>query len=306
MGKHTKTRRRKIIQGNEAEDEARRSDGRDQQKPNSSIKYCAIGIGLVLALLLGVHFGEVWSESDPSKQQSSQLAVMQLEILGTYPHDENAFTQGLAFDADGVLYESTGLYGRSKVRIVNEKTGHILKEKDLDGHYFGEGAEVIGSRVYQLTWLEKQGFIYDKDSLELVDTFQFSTTRNQGWGLTSDGSVIYVSDGSNTLHVWDLETLEEIRRISVFEPISGKPVNLLNELEWVEGEILANVYGTRAIARIDPKTGHVKGLYDMSNLEYNPSDPEHVLNGIAFHPQTRTLYVTGKQWPYLYQIKLPS
>jgi glutaminyl-peptide cyclotransferase len=226
--------------------------------------------------------------------------VQTYKIKNTYPHDRSAFTQGLVY-ADGILYESTGLRGRSSVRRVTLETGSVLSQTSLLPEYFGEGIAVFGDRIYQLTWTTGVGFIYDKKSLSLLQEFRYGT---EGWGMTHDGKCLIVSDGSAILYFWDPKTLREVKRLQVTD--EGKPIENLNELEIVEGEILANVWQQDRIARISPETGKVLGWIDMKGI-LSPADRrggEDVLNGIAYDAEKKRLFVTGKQWPKLYEIEI--
>jgi glutaminyl-peptide cyclotransferase len=216
-----------------------------------------------------------------------------------YPHDPQAFTQGLEYRG-GVLYESTGLNGKSTVRKVSLESGSVLQEIHLPEAYFGEGITISQNRVIELTWQAGKGFIYDLERFQLLKTFNYP---GEGWGLTHDGDRIYMSDGTAQIRVWDASTLEEKSRISVHD--EDQPVAQLNELEWVRGEIYANVWQTDRIARIAPSDGHVTGWIDLSNLllpqERAAAD---VLNGIAYDAEHDRLFVTGKLWPKLFEIKV--
>ena len=222
-------------------------------------------------------------------------------IVNTYPHDPGAFTQGLDI-ADGVLYEGTGLNGQSSLRRVELETGEILQQVDLDDEYFGEGIVVTGDRIYQLTWQSQLAFVYDRETFEELDTHTYPT---EGWGLTSDGERLIMSDGSSTLFFRDPETFAEVRRVEVRN--GSEPLDRLNELEWVNGEVWANVWQTDQIVRIDPATGAVLGWIDLTGL-LQPEDQVgtdvDVLNGIAVDEATGRIFVTGKLWPVLYEIEL--
>ena len=222
------------------------------------------------------------------------------KIKKTYPHDSSAFTQGLVY-SDGILYESTGLRGRSSLRKVALETGNVLSQTSLLPEYFGEGLAVLGDRIYQLTWTTGVGFVYDKKSLSLLQEFRYGI---EGWGMTHDGKSLIVSDGSSTLYFWDPKTLREVKQLPVTD--GGRPVANLNELEIVEGEIYANIWQQDRIARISPETGKVLGWIDLSGL-LPPKDRrggEDVLNGIAYDPATKRLFVTGKLWPKLFEIEI--
>jgi glutamine cyclotransferase len=236
----------------------------------------------------------------PIPTPATAIPIYTYTVLNTYPHDPEAFTQGLIWKG-GLLYEGTGLRGRSSLRKVELETGEIVQLYELPPQYFGEGITIFGDRIYQLTWQSRIGFVYDKDSFELLGEFQYST---EGWGITHDGERLIMSDGSATLHFLDPETLEEIGQVQVYDD-SG-PVIRLNELEYVEGEVYANIWQTDRVARIDPGTGRVTGWIDLSGLlgpeDYSP--PVDVLNGIAYDAATDRLFVTGKLWPKLFEIAI--
>lgn len=223
-----------------------------------------------------------------------------VQIINTYPHDPTAFTQGLVFD-NGKLYEGTGRWGESTLREVALETGTVLRSRPLEEQYFGEGITVFNDKIYQLTWQEQMGFIYDKTTFEPVQTFNYTT---EGWGITHDDQRLIVSDGTSTIYFWDPNTLQETGRIIVRDHTG--PLNRLNELEFVNGEIWANIWLTDLIARISPETGDVlgyidlKGLLDTSTL----TQPADVLNGIAYDAAADRLFVTGKLWPTLFEIKV--
>jgi glutaminyl-peptide cyclotransferase len=222
------------------------------------------------------------------------------QIINTYPHDPEAFTQGLVFD-NGNLYEGTGLWGQSSLRQVALESGLVLRLQPLEDQYFGEGITVFGDRIYQLTWQEQTGFIYDKNSFERLETFSYP---HEGWGITHDGQRLIVSDGTSTIRYWDPATLQETGRISVRD--NAGPLNRMNELEYVNGEIWAHIWLTDLIARIDPETGFVKGYIDLTGL-LDPStltQPVDVLNGIAYDPASGRIFVTGKLWPALFEIQV--
>lgn len=231
---------------------------------------------------------------------SGPIPAYTYQVVNTYPHDPNAFTQGLIFE-DGVLYEGTGLYGRSTLRKVELETGNVLQLRELPDQFFGEGVTLYDDRLIQLTWKSQVGFVYDKDSFALLQQFGYPT---EGWGITHDGQRLIMSDGTPTLHFWDPETFEEIHQLQVYD--NDGPVTRLNELEYIHGEIYANVWQTDRIARIDPQTGQVTGWIDLTGL-LRPEDrtrPVDVLNGIAYDPENDRLFVTGKLWPKLFEIKL--
>lgn len=223
-------------------------------------------------------------------------------VKNTYPHDSQAFTQGLFFK-DGFLYESTGLTGRSSLRKVELSTGKVVQKLNFPSEYFGEGSTVLGGNIYSLTWKSQVGFIFDAETFKLKQSFQYS---GEGWGLTNDEQNLYMSDGSEFIRVLDPKTMTEIRRFAV--KADGKPLKELNELEWVDGQLFANIWGTDKIARIDAFSGTVVGWIDLTGLlDWNKrgtTSPDAVLNGIAYDAKTHRLFVTGKLWPKLFEIEL--
>jgi glutamine cyclotransferase len=221
------------------------------------------------------------------------------QVVNTYPHDREAFTQGLEY-RNGFLYEGTGLHGRSTLRKVKLETGIVLQKLSLPPQFFGEGISVVGDRIVQLTWQSETGFIWGLQDFKLQRQF---TYRGEGWGLTTDGRHLYFSDGSDEIRVLDSQTLAETRRIRVRE--NGRPLKDLNELEWVEGEILANVWQTDRIVKINPLTGRVTGSIDLTGILPAPERAgTDVLNGIAYDAAGKRLFVTGKLWPKLFHIRL--
>jgi glutamine cyclotransferase len=232
---------------------------------------------------------------DPASPPSRDYTVVNI-----YPHDTNAFTEGLFF-LNGSLYESTGLYAQSSVRKVELKSGKVLQRLDVPAQYFGEGLAQLNGRLYQLTWREKTVFVYDLDTFRLESQF---TNPYEGWGLTTDGKSLIMSDGTDQLRFIDPLTWSVQRTISVSE--NGVSLANVNELEFVKGGILANVWRTDHVLRIDPATGAVLRDYDLSGLlpatDRQPNTD--VLNGIAYDPDGDHLYVTGKLWPKLFEIRL--
>jgi glutaminyl-peptide cyclotransferase len=229
------------------------------------------------------------------------VAYYTYEIVNQFPHDPEAFTQGLVYE-DEWLYESTGLYGRSSLRRVDLETGEVVQIFSLPDQYFGEGLTIWEDRIIQLTWRENTGFIYDKERFELLDTFTYPT---EGWGLTHDGQQLIMSDGSDTLYFLDPNTFAENGRIQVRDE-RGNPVVRLNEMAYIEGEVYANVWMTNRIVRIDPATGYVTGWIDLSGiLDGVPlTGPVDVLNGVAYDAENGRIFVTGKLYPRLFEIKL--
>jgi glutaminyl-peptide cyclotransferase len=221
-------------------------------------------------------------------------------VVHVYPHDRGAFTQGLEYRA-GFLYEGTGLNGQSTVRKVNLETGQVLQEVHLDSQYFGEGITVFNQQIFELTWRSGIGFVYEQNSFRRLRSFNYS---GEGWGLANDGADMFMSDGSAQIRVWDPVTLQEKRRMTVRD--AGKPVISLNELECVQGEIYANVWQTDRIVRIAPATGRVVGWVNLRGLLSAADRAENtdVLNGIAYDALGDRLFVTGKLWPKVFEIKL--
>ena len=229
------------------------------------------------------------------------IATWRAEVVRAYPHDPAAFTEGL-FYRHGYLYESTGLAGRSSVRKVDLETGKVLQSRAVPARYFGEGIVAWRGRLIQLTWLSHLGFIYDLATFRPLGTFAY---RGQGWALTRNGRHLIMSDGTPRLRFLDPTTLRQVRSITV--TADGAPVRNLNELEWVKGQIFANIWMTDTIARIDPANGRVLGWIDLGGLMPRSQvgdDRDAVANGIAYDARGDRLFVTGKLWPKLFQIKL--
>lgn len=220
-------------------------------------------------------------------------------VVHVYPHDRTAFTQGLEFRA-GYLYEGTGLEGRSTLRKVDLNTGKVLQMIQIPPQLFGEGITVIDQHIVELTWKAEGGFVYDQSSFHQIRTFRYP---GEGWGLCNDGSQIYMSDGTSQIRVWDPGTLQEKRRFTVHDGV--RKIDNLNELEWVNGEIYSNVWQTERIARISPVDGRVLGWIDLTGI-LPPADRDgvDVLNGIAYDSLGDRLFVTGKLWPKLFEVKL--
>ena len=223
------------------------------------------------------------------------------KVVHTYPHDPEAFTEGL-FYLDGYLYESTGLEEHSSVRKVRLETGEVVQKHDLPPQYFGEGIVNWKNRIDQLTYKSEVGFVYDRGTFNVESQFQYP---GEGWALTQDGKRIIMSDGTPEIRFWDPETLKELGRVTV--TLDGQPLKDVNELEWVKGEIYANVWMTDEIVRIDPNTGKVTGRVDLTGI-LDPSlrvpGETDVLNGIAWDAKQDRLFVTGKKWPKLFEIQL--
>ncbi|MDP8924748.1 MAG: glutaminyl-peptide cyclotransferase [Chloroflexota bacterium] len=222
------------------------------------------------------------------------------EVIASYPHDPDAFLQGLVWHGGG-FYESTGLYGQSSLRRVAFPSGEVTRQVSLPSQYFGEGLALVGERLVQLTWRSKLGFVYDRETFELLGSFPYET---EGWGLTFDGTSLIMSDGSDVLTYLDPESFQPLRTLPV--TLDGQPVDELNELEWIEGEIWANVWQTDVIVRIDPATGQVIGVLDLAGLLPGEARTgrEDVLNGIAYDPDGGRIFVGGKRWPLLFEIRV--
>lgn len=232
---------------------------------------------------------------------STTAPVDGYRTINVYPHDPEAFTQGLVF-VNGYLYEGTGLNGRSSIRKVKLDTGEVVQKQSIAPEYFGEGITLWAGRIVQLTWQSQIGFVYDAATFTPQRTFRYA---GEGWGLTHDGTRLIMSDGTSTLCFWNPDTFVEERRMTVTD--NGAPITHLNELEYVRGEIYANVWQTERIARIDPANGRVTRWIELSGLlsaADRESRPVDVLNGIAWDSQADRLLVTGKLWPKLFEIRV--
>ena len=251
---------------------------------------CIAGLVAGLLLAAGGLFGPA----------AAEVPVQPYEVVRAYPHDRTAFTEGLFFH-DGALYESTGLYP-SFIRKVDLETGAVQRQRDLPTIYFGEGMTTLNGKLYSLTWRNHIGFIWKLDDFSPLGGFSYP---GEGWALTTDGRRLIMSDGTDQLRFLDPETLAETGRVSV--TADGRPLEQINELEWIDGEVFANIWQDSRIARIDPETGVVKAFIDLTALvpkgaNLDPNDD--VLNGIAWDAAGKRLFVTGKRWPQLFEIKL--
>ena len=229
------------------------------------------------------------------------VPVYTYEVVHSFPHDVHAFTEGLLY-LNGVLYESTGLEGHSSIRKVQLESGKVLQKIDIPPQYFGEGIVIWKNRLISLTWQSHLGFVFDLGTLKLRQRFHYD---GEGWALTQDGKRIIMSDGTSDLRLLDPQTLKETSRLHV--RLDGTPVDRLNELEWVNGEILANVWQTNWVVRINPDTGQIAGIIDLSGLlpeSARVPGQTDVLNGIAYDTEHDRLFVTGKNWPKLFEIRL--
>jgi len=242
----------------------------------------------------------ILSTDSVNAQEKSSAPIYGYKIINSFPHNTESFTQGL-FLEDGILYESTGLNGKSAVKKIDLKTGKVIKSRNMQDKFFGEGLTIVNDRIIQITWRSKTGFVYDKESLEILRTFSYKT---QGWGITYDGKYLIISDGSDILYFMDPKSFVVVGKLEVYDD-KGKVVKL-NELEFIDGEIYANIWGKDVIARINPKTGYVNSWIDLSGIlaKEDRKGEEDVLNGIAYNPENDTLLVTGKFWPKMFEIKV--
>lgn len=256
-----------------------------------------ISSGLALVLVALFASGPLLLQQNAQAQGPAEYTFI---IVRAFPHDTSAYTQGLAY-RDGFLYEGTGLNGRSSLRKVNLETGAVVQRVDLEPEFFGEGITIFRDKIVQLTWKSHIGFVYDLKSFHLVQQFSYS---GEGWGLATDSRELYMSDGTSDIRVLDPETFGEKRHFKVHD--GPKPIDQLNELEFVEGQIFANVWHTNRIARISTKTGAVVGWIDLTGLLSSVFhlESEAVLNGIAYDSARKRLFVTGKLWPSVFEIKL--
>lgn len=261
----------------------------------------AVVLGLALVYFLFIRSKDAAPQSNADQSAANSPARRDdYEIVNSYPHDPQAFLQGLVWYDNG-FYESTGLEGRSTLRRVEFPSGKVVKSVSLAPDLFGEGLALAGDRLVQLTWTAHRGFVYDRESFKPLREFHYDT---EGWGITYDGHHFVMSDGSSTLTFLDPESFQPVRRLNV--TWNGRPQAELNELEYIEGEIWANIWQQDWILRIDPETGRVKSFLDMKNLFPSQlrTGSEDVLNGIAYDPQTKRIFVSGKLWPRLFEIRL--
>lgn len=240
--------------------------------------------------------------NQPSTPPDGRARQASYEVVNSYPHDPASFTQGFLWK-DGGFYESTGMYGQSKLRRLEFPSGKVLKEIKLDPELFAEGLAPVDSRLIQLTWKSRRGFVYDVDTFRLVQEFTYDT---EGWGLTFDGKNLILSDGSSDLFYLDPQTFKPIGKLAI--TMNGQPVPELNELEFIDGEIWANVWQTDLILRINPSTGQVTSFLNLKQI-LSPSDRKgsvDVLNGIAYDAEHKRIFITGKLWPRIFEIKLKA
>jgi len=254
-------------------------------------------IGVVTVVLMIV-LPAILLVSTNNKPANSSALHYTYSVVKVYPHDTNAFTEGLVFDG-GFLYESTGLYDDSTLRRVDLETGGVLQLLNLQPQYFGEGIAVAGDRIVQLTWQSHKGFVYDKSGFGLLQEFEYPT---EGWGLTYDGERLIMSDGTANLYFLDPVTFQRIGQVTVHD--TG-PVNELNELEYINGTVYANVWKEEKIAVINPQNGQVTAWIDLTGIQdLKSQDPNNVVNGIAYDANGDRLFVTGKMWPHIFEIEL--
>lgn len=231
---------------------------------------------------------------------STEPKILNYKIVNTYPHDINAYTQGFEF-YNGVLLEGTGQYRESTLRKTDYKTGKVIEQIKLEDKYFGEGITVLKDKIYQLTWQEKTGFVYDAKTFKLEKTFSFET---EGWGITNDGEKLYMSDGTEKIYILNPESLKVEDFINVYT--SGSKIDSINEMEWINGKIWANIYQKDVIAIINPKTGTVEHVINCSELKSKVTQHPEIdaFNGIAYNPTTKTYFVTGKNWDKTFELTI--
>jgi glutamine cyclotransferase len=265
-----------------------------------------IALSLLVGTIIGITQFQLFIKAPSEKYFDfatlSKNESIPFTIVNVFPHDPNAFTQGLAYDK-GLLYEGTGIHGKSSLRKINLTTGEILHSRSIPPHYFGEGITLCNDTIIQLTWRSYKGFIYDKEKFELLEEFNYTT---EGWGITFTGESFVMSDGTSHLYFLDPLTFQKTHSVQVH--YDGTPISKLNELEYINGEIYANVFLTDYIAQINPSTGDVKGWINLTGLmdQYNYGEKIDVLNGIAYDKINNRLFVTGKYWPYIFEIKTIS
>lgn len=264
---------------------------KDQKLGNQTIRAVVYSEGVADTIQIDV---KIFNNTPPD--------IYTYKIINTYPHDSEAYTQGLEFYND-TLYESTGQYGNSSLRKTNFETGEVFKNVKLADRYFGEGLSILNGKIYQLTWKEGEGLVYDLKSFEKTGTFKFNQSK-EGWGLCNNGNQFYKSDGSEKIWVLNGKTMAEK---SFIQPTTHKSISTqLNELEWVEGKIYANTYQRDGVAIINPENGAIVGLIDFHGLRDKVTQHPKldVLNGIAYNPNTKKLYVTGKNWDKLFEVEI--
>ena len=293
----------------------KRARGRDEKSGSKRkrsrvvISVAALAVAASAALLIGALMRS-GSESQsngtvvdkPTTTSDQRARQVSYEVINSYAHDSTSFTQGLLWQ-EGGFYESTGQYGQSKLRRLEFPSGKVLKEISLTPELFGEGLALVERRLIQLTWKSHRGFVYDLDTFGLLQEFSYDT---EGWGLTYDGKNLILSDGSSDLFYFDPQTFKPVRKLAV--RMNGQPIRDLNELEFIDGEIWANVWQTDIILRIAPSTGKVTSFLDLKGV-LAPSDKtgrEDVLNGIAYDADHKRIFITGKLWPRIFEIRIRS
>ncbi len=264
-------------------------------------------LAFVLTLLISSPVGAWHGAPEQTKRAAGDLAATgtryepieyTYEVVASWPHDRGAFTQGLVYNDHGTFYESTGLNGRSSLREVDPQTGAVLRRVDVAEQYFAEGLTELGGKLYQLTWQHQRGFVYDAATFAKTREFTYA---GEGWGLTDDGHSLIMSDGTNAIRFLDPETFAVRRTIRVMR--GGQPLRNINELEYIDGQIYANVWLTDYIARIDPASGFLTGWIDMRGLLPPDGGNADVLNGIAWDAASGRIFVTGKLWPRLFEVR---
>ena len=275
----------------------------NKAKTNASILLTNSKLG-IQEVTATVYFNGTSQDINQAIQVLNDVApkIYDFEIVNEYPHDIKSYTQGLEF-FNGELYESTGQRGESKLRKVDYKTGNVIKNLDLENRYFGEGLSILNNKIFQLTWESGKGFVYDVESFEKIKDFNYNQSK-EGWGICNDGNVLYKSDGTDKIWMLDPETLEEKEFIETYTN-KGKIVGI-NELEWVNGKIYANRYQLDGVAIINPKNGAIDGVIDFRSLKKKVTQHPglDVLNGLAWNAETNTLFVTGKRWDKLFEVKI--
>lgn len=258
-----------------------------------------------MTVLLAMMIAGVLACSEPStaRQTAAEtegVPVYSYQVINTWPHDAEAYTQGLVFH-DGLLFESTGLRGASSLRRVELKTGKVKKKLEVAHEYFAEGMTIFQNKIFQLTWQAQKGFVYDLKKFKQEGEFAY---EGEGWGLTHDDHSLILSDGTNRIRFLDPSSFQVQRTISVYD--NGQPLTDINELEYIKGEIYANIWRTDRIVRIDPNTGKINAWIDMTGLHHQgpEENTENCLNGIAYDAEGDRLFVTGKRWPQLFEIRL--
>jgi glutamine cyclotransferase len=269
-------------------------------RPSAHFPCIAFISALALFALAGCKAAAPAPANTSATPVSTEPVFYTYEVVNVFPHDRNAFTEGLVF-INNRLFESTGLNDHSTLREVDLKTGAVLRQVVMPSEYFGEGLAILGDKAYQLTWQNHKGFVYDLETFKIEKEFTYT---GEGWGLTTDGHALIMSDGTSQIRFLDPATFAVQRTINV--QIRGEPLNNLNELEYIHGEIYANVWQTFSVVRIDPATGHVVGVIDFTGLlpAQDRAANTDVLNGIAYDAVNDRLFITGKNWPKLFEVRL--